>query len=95
MAIRGRILLASRSIFSGFDEALPVVVGTIDQKDFKNEPTCEWKDYTEFATSDYAIKTIEAVAKILSNTANPPNIRETRWDGILTPTTPFDSLPIF
>lgn len=86
---------ASRSIFSGFDEMLPVVVGTIRPKDFKNEPTFEWKDYTDFATSEYAIKTIEAVAEILKNTANPPNIRETKWDGILQLNTPFDSIPLF
>jgi hypothetical protein len=78
-------------------EELPIVVGTIRPKDWRTEPTFEFKDYTTFATDEKTTQTLEQVAGILqkNNLMTPPDIKTITWEGPLLPETEFTYQPIF
>jgi hypothetical protein len=78
-------------------EDLPIVVGTIRPKDWRTEPTFEFKDYTAFAIEENTTTTLEQVAGILqkNNLMVPPDIKTITWEGPLLPDTKFDYIPLF
>ncbi len=78
-------------------EDLPIVVGTIRPKDWRTEPTFEFKPYTEFATDPDVAAELEAVSRILQRKGLmvPPDIKTITWEGPLLPDTKFEYLPLF
>ena len=78
-------------------EQLNIIVGTIRPKDWRTEPTFEFKDYTAFATEEHTTQTLEKVAGILqkNNLMVPPDVKTITWEGPLLPDTKFEYIPLF
>ena len=78
-------------------EDLPIVVGTIRPKDWRTEPTFEFKSYNDFAEKEETNKTLEQVANLLklNGLMVPPDIKSITWEGPLLSETPFSYQSIF
>jgi len=72
-----------------------VFVGTLRPLKFKDKPTYELKNYTDFAKDQENIQTMLSVAKLI-NKSNPiPKTSLFSWNGVLSDSTIIESAPLF
>ena len=78
-------------------EDLPILILTVRPKNWRDEPSFDLKDYTEFATSDYAINTIKTAAQLAkaSGLFKTPDVSSLTWEGPMTNDTKFTFNPMF